>query len=145
MREASYHAHMSFLHRVLLRLSLLTVLLAGAGCVSVPHPQPREIVVVNRSGQDAEAVSIREYRERPDEAVRMGSVSPLLNGIPYSITRRRDAAPLPDRVVVAWTVSGESPIERIVTIGNELRRSTGDDALIFELQPRAEVRVFLSP
>jgi hypothetical protein len=135
-------------------IAALTMLLALAlalpiGCAtdsalnSGDAPEPRFIVIRNATGRDLAAVSIQEAGKPLKDAVRMGSISPLLRGRATIIERQTAAEPLPDAALVNWTDPQRGMSQAEVSLREPLRRATGaaDEALVFDIQSPGRVRV----
>lgn len=126
-------------------LATILVLVAG-GCATPfgkPRPEPAWVAIQNASPQDLQAVTVREVSADHAQPRRLGSVAPLLKGGVFTIRRRPNPVPLPDRVLVTWQPFGGAPQQTIVSIRAALESARGlpDEALFFRVRGGGLVEV----
>jgi hypothetical protein len=117
---------------------LLVCLLLATGCATsttTARPEPPVVAIRNATGMELQNVSVREMPDRSPQPLRLGFVSPLLNGTTYTIRRRPNPAPLSDRVAVSWESRQHGRQTAVVSIREALDGAKGlpDEALIFHI------------
>jgi len=124
------------------------LLLISSGCTSVPEPvvkQPATIAVRNLSHEFLQSVHLSAAVVRVDAPARFGAVSPVPEGVTQSVTRARNAPPLPPEMLIRWVDRLGQQYEARINIQELLARSTGSAAevLVFIIQPNHSVRAVL--
>ena len=126
-------------------------LLACGGCSSPPptafpsRKEPKRIAVRNNSGKPVQSIVIQEDIDAAEGVRRMGSMSPAAEYHTYVFVRPDDAAPLPSKLRVTWTVPGGPPQSKAVNLYPLAKNTSGDEneAVVFELRPGGWVGVSL--
>ena len=138
------------LHKTFEFIAIITiVLLLSDGCFPVKmakYHEPSIIAIRNNSGNHISNVSFNEMSVSAKQPVRIGSVSPVLNGTTQIFERPSSPPPLPERVIVSWTSPDNELHEQEVLLKKILAdpNAQANEILIFELSPSGRVSVFLS-
>lgn len=127
-------------------VSLFVVTLSGCTLLpSKPVIEPPIIVIRNSCARDLSTVILKEPRV-DGQRVSLGSISPVLRSAPFVYRRPSDPPPLPPSIKVVWTAAAGPTHEQIVSLEGTLKQATGepDEALVFHIQPRGMVSVYLA-
>jgi heat shock protein HslJ len=138
----------SSLQRFTAAALLLAAALAAAACSTLPFGpsvEPPMITIRNRSHEDIAVVTLRETGRNPDQTRRFGSISPVPAGVSQSYRRAKSSPRLPGTVTLEWTDGQGRTTVRDLPLSKALRSATGaaDEALVFEIGPYEDVRVFV--
>lgn len=127
---------------------LLLCAVAVTGCSAIQHSTPVEpsvISVRNSSGMHIQEVSFSSVIAGNHRATRVGSVSPVPQGVTQSIGRATRAPRLPMQVRINWIDHQGHVVSRDISLGALLNHSTGvqGEALVFDIRGGGEVSTSL--
>lgn len=107
--------------------------------------EPMLIALRNSSGRRLDSMTVQEAERRVGEPMRLGSISPVMEGRTYTFMRPENPPRLPNEVVVVY-VHRQAGTQRItVGLREALKGGAGhpDEALVFDLQSTGQVRVYV--
>ena len=136
---------MNHIRRVFcLLVAVLLAACASSGVLPGKSREPGVIVIRNKSGRNADSMSVQQDRGSETGPLRMGAISPVIANMSYPFVRPNDAPSLPNKIRVNWQFPTQSPQSAVVSTGEALKNATGapGEAIVFELQPSG-VKVYL--
>ncbi|MCZ6835259.1 MAG: hypothetical protein O7G85_05735 [Planctomycetota bacterium] len=134
-----------FITIMILLSMMMTSCASDALTGGIAAGEPMLIALRNSSGRRLDSMTVQDKDQSIGEPIRLGSISPVMDGRTYTFMRRENPPRLPDEAVVIY-VHRRSGTHRVtVRLREALKNSTGhpSEALIFDLQSTGQVHVYV--
>ena len=128
-------------------LSFLYILMS-MGCETIPvskKVEPTSIIIRNSSHEYLKEVSLSQNRKRDTGSIRMGSISPVPQGVSQIFGRPSQPPNLPGQINVCWIDNDDKKFCKLVELKSVLKGATetSGKAIVFEILSLSKISVYL--